>query len=270
MPDLVLPIIHVGIMGESCSGKSTFAATGPKPMLVVSLDAYGKDQAYLDTGLVDPKRYTGEFGQPITVVKSRKQQDATIVQIEYFHDDEPTQPKAFDRLFQRFPSLRQEVLEGYWRTVCLETFTSLDLFARYRRTHGSLACDKPNILATDDVEQMLSRFNSLPCNLFVGCHIDKDLEVIDGQAKRVPMGPGRLRKGFAALFASELYRTYTVPNSDVPGEMIYQLQTRPSAEFVCGTRIGAPSPCYPHYRELFVNWLAKQQAATAAAAAKGD
>lgn len=263
MADLVFPIIHCGVMGESCSGKSSFAASFPKPLLVVQLDGYGKDQAYLDVGAVDPTRYAGEQGQPITCVKSRKVADTTIVQVEYYHDDEPMQPAAFDRLWRRFPSLRQEVLEGRWKTVCLETFTALDLFARYRRSHGALACDKPNILSTDDVEQMLSRFNALPCNLFIGCHIDKDMEVIEGQAKRVPMGPGRLKKGFAALFASEMYRTYTIADADKPGEMLYQLQTRPSAEFVCGTRIGAPNPCYPAYRELFVNWIAKQQAAAA-------
>lgn len=267
MADLVLPTIHVGCMGESCSGKSTFAATFPKPLLVVSLDPYGKDQAYLDTGVVDPTRYTGEVGQPITVVKSRKVPEATLMQIEYFHDDEPQQPKAFDMLWRRWPNLRQEVLDGVWKTVCLETFTALDLFARYRRTHGALACDKPNILATDDVEQMLSRFNGLPCNLFVGCHIDKDMEVIDGKAVRVPMGPGRLRKGFAALFASELYRTYAVDDPDHAGESIYQLQTKRSSEFWCGTRIGAPNPCFPAYRELFVNWIAKQNAAQAKAGA---
>jgi hypothetical protein len=264
---VVLPIVHVGCMGESGTGKSSFGATFPKPMLVIHLDPYGKDQAYLDAGIVDPQRYQGEQGQPITRVTSRKFPDKTLVQVEYFHDDEPTTPKAFDLLFRRFPSLRQEVFEGHWRTVALETYTSLDLYARYRRTHGALAVDKPNILSTDDVEQMLSRFNALPCNLFVACHIDKDMETIDGKALRVPMGPGRLRKGFAALFASEMYHTYTVSHPEQRGEVLYQLQTQNDGVFACATRIKAPNPCYPNYRELFVNWLAKQAQAQAAATA---
>src|SRR4029077_12846058 len=102
---VVLPIIHAGIMGESCPGKSSFIRTFPKRLWVASLDPYGKDQPYLDCGLVDPTRYVGEFGQPITLVKSRKNPDEIIIQIEYFHDDEPEEPKAFDQLWQRFPSM---------------------------------------------------------------------------------------------------------------------------------------------------------------------
>jgi hypothetical protein len=260
---LVLPIIHAGVMGESGAGKSYFIATGPKPMLVVHLDAYGKDQAYLDVGNVDQTRYAGEYQQPITLVMSRKTPGAVLVQLEYFHDNEPTQPQAFDQLWRRWPSLRQEVIEGRWRSVVLETFSTLDLYARYRRTHGPLAVDKPNILATDDVEQMLSRFNSLPCNLFMAAHIDKDMQTIDGKSMRVARGPGRLAKGFTEQFASEMYRVYGV--DDGKGGITPQLQTRNDGTFNCATRIGAPNPCYPAYRELFVNYIAKQQAAQAAA-----
>ncbi len=39
--------IHVLVMGEIGTGKSTFAATFPKPMLVLFFDPYGKDEPYL-------------------------------------------------------------------------------------------------------------------------------------------------------------------------------------------------------------------------------
>lgn len=259
---LVAPVLHVGLMGESGAGKSMCAATFPKPMLVLHADTYGKDEAYLERG-VRAGETTGISGHPVVWIASKTDPKKLLVQLEYYHDDEPTVPTAFAALLARVQSLRDEVREGKWKTVVLETFTSLDLYARYYRSYGPFKTDKPNIQATEDVEQMLSRLNGLRCNVVVNCHVDKDPVMVDGQSLKTPMAPGRLQKGFAANFTSELYRAYST--IDAAGARHYLLQTQPDGRFICVTRINAPDPCVPDYRMILSNWLLKHGAIPAPA-----
>lgn len=275
---MTFPPIQLAVMSEYGVGKSHFAATFPKPILVLHLDPFGKAQPYFDRGRLEPETYEGEFGQVVRRVLSRKS-DSTIIQLEFFYDAEPTRPTAFDTLFGRFPSLADEVREGRWRTVVVDTFSTLDLYARYRRTYGPLKSDRPNVFSTEDVEQMLTRLGSLSthANVVINCHIDENPSSMDpdrvetvqtkqglvrlmggGQMVATPKGPGRLRKGLGAMFVSELY--YLRCDRDKDGNLIRWLQTQPDGRYACATRINAPNPCEPRYAALWTNWIAKQAA----------
>lgn len=255
-------------MGESGAGKSEFLASFPKPMLVIHTDPSGKASPYIKRGV--PGDYTvGEFGQRVRAVMSRKNPDQTLIQLEFFHEAEPTQPSAFDMILARWPSLRDEVVAGMWRTVVLETFTTTELFARYRREYGGISnAERANIYSTSDMEMLLSRLGGLPCNVCIACHIDAkpasmnpDRVMTDkqgnkfmagGQLVATPQAPGRLQKGIPAMFASEMYRVFTGVGED--GSVGRFLQTQNDGKFACATRIDAPDGCEPSYTNLWANW----------------
>ncbi len=255
-------------MGESGAGKSEFLSGFPKPMLVVHTDPTGKAMPYVKRGV--PSDYTvGEYGQRVRQVMSRKQPDTVLIQLEFFHEAEPTQPSAFDMILGRWLSLRDEVEAGMWRTVVLETFTTTELYARYRREFSKMSDpEKSNIYATSDMEMLLSRLGGLHCNVCIACHIDSkpasmnpDRVVTDkkgnkfmagGQLVATPQAPGRLQKGIPAMFASEMYRVFTGVAED--GSVGRFLQTENDGKFACATRIGAPNGCEPAYQNLWTNW----------------
>lgn len=260
--------LQLVVMGESGAGKSEFIATFPKPMLVIHTDPTGKAAPYVKRGI--PGDYSvGEFGQRVRAVMSRKNPEQVLVQLEFFHEAEPTQPSAFDMILARWLSLREEVVSGMWRTVALETFTTTELFARYRREFGGISApDRSNIYATSDMEMVLTRLGGLPCNVCVSCHIDAkpvsmnpDKVMTDkkgekflagGQLVATPQAPGRLQKGIPAMFASEMYRVFTgVSEGGTIGRF---LQTENDGKFACASRIGAPDGCEPDYKNLWENW----------------
>lgn len=61
------PPIHVLVYGDFGSGKSTFAATFPKPQLIFCFDAYGKEMPYLKGGEVSDL-FSDEFADFARVV----------------------------------------------------------------------------------------------------------------------------------------------------------------------------------------------------------
>jgi len=265
--------IQVVAMGESGSGKSEFFAGFPKPLLFLSTDPVGKAAPYWRRG-IPGEWLEGAEGQRVRQVMSRKDPTRLIIQGEFFLEPEPTQPVAFNSLLARWQSLREEVYAGHWRTVVLETFTSMELAARYRREFGRMGDpEKSNIFATSDAEMMLTRLGGLPCNVCVACHIDSkpasmnpDRVMTDkkgnkfmagGQLVATPQAPGRLQKGIAANFASELYRLYTATAED--GTIARFLQTENDGRFACATRIGAPNGCEASYNNLWSNWATEQQ-----------
>ena len=104
------PIIHVVDYGPWGSGKSTFAATFPKPMLVIAFDPVGKEAPYIRRGIAGLDML-GEFDQVVRQVMSRKQEEKMLVQIESFHDTEVDAegkylPVAYRRFLQRFDRRR--------------------------------------------------------------------------------------------------------------------------------------------------------------------
>src|SRR3972149_2335621 len=78
------PPIHVAAYGESGAGKSTFARSFPKPMLVLHFDPHGKDPPYPAQGPVLDLVLEG--GVWTRAVMSTKHPDVPLIRLEYYHD----------------------------------------------------------------------------------------------------------------------------------------------------------------------------------------
>jgi len=244
------PSIHAVVYGESGAGKSTFAATWPKPMLVLAFDPLGKDMPYIKTGkageLVElsPGIFTQAVMSPAGDLR---------VQIEHYTDPEPTNPQAFGHFLTRMGGIYQEL--ELWNTIVLDSVTFLELAARKDQQHrmNKNARDPRQwwAAATDQLEELLMmRFGSFPCNLAVIAHVDEDKDEVHGNFVRNPAAPGRVRKRLASAFG-EVYRAFVQEDEE---SRIYLLQTRVSALFNCSTQIGAPEPCPQKFSSVWVGY----------------
>lgn len=259
------PFIHVVDYGPPGSGKSTFAATFPKPMLVIAFDPLGKEGPYLRRGIVSPEM-EGEFGQPLVEVESKKTPGQTIIRVEYFHDTEVDvdgkyKPIAYRQFLQRFPSLYDEIRAGQWKTVVVDTLTFMELSARklsqYDLDKTSKEPRRWFAAATDMLEEaVMCRLGGLRCNVVILAHVDSDKDEVAGRMVFNPAAPGRMRMrlggGYPEVYVSKVSR------SDKDGSMLYSLQTRSDARYnAASVFLEAPDPCEPEYTKLWVNYDAR-------------
>ncbi len=263
------PPAHAAIYGDSGAGKSTFASTWPKPMIVFCFDPHGKDGPYLKRG-IPSELMADQFGTPIRHVMSRKTGE-TIIQLEYYHNEfgDPQviemggavrgrigykeQPDAYWRFLHRMAGLHQEY--DTWRTVVADSTTFMELAARkWDQYVMNPTTKEPRqwwASSTDSLEEMLMiRFGGLPMNVVVLSHIDEGKDEVHGFFVRNPALPGRLRKNLAAAYG-EFYRAYV--DDDGSGGKDYLLQTAQTKMWNASTQIDAPDPCLQHYQQLWAN-----------------
>ena len=251
------PFIRVAVYGGWGSGKTSFAATFPKPLISLQTDVPGKERAFLKRGLVDPNIYEGTLGQRVTIVKSKLDPEATLCQIELFQDPDPRKPKAFKQFRDRFDILYEEVLEGRWATVVIDGVTFLELISRKLYQHQEIKGKEPRrwyAQSTEDLEELImERAGALRCNVVVTALCDKNYDEAQGSLVHYPAAPGRMSTRFGAGFP-EMYVAHGVRNPN-NGEMKYWLQTRTDNKFAAeSVFLEAPDPCEPDYKALWPNF----------------
>lgn len=265
---LDLPTLHFGIMGPPSSGKTHLVASMEKPLLVLAADPFDKMAPYFDRGVLDPKVYAGQFGQPIRLVKSATTGKA-IIQIEGFHDTNPDAPAAFDALLKRAAQVRDEVIAGQWRSVALDSWSNIEYVAKERRRIGPLAVQGTDSrrglrIAANAKDDLLTMFNSrfvhLPCHLGVVLHTVEKRDEDGALVYRGMKVIGELKTDLPG----SLGERYLARNID---GVRRQLDTR-NVGYNCCTLIDAPSPCDNDFKALFTNWITKRAVAANAAAAQ--
>lgn len=263
---LFRPYVHAICYAPAGAGKSFFAATWPKPMLVLSFDPVGKTvRPYYSRGNPLPE-VQGDVGQGLVLVESKKNPGRTIIQLEYFHDDElkadgELEPVAYPRFLSRLPSLYDEVRAGMWMTVVIDSLTAMKLATRnlhqFKLNKGDKDDRRFDKLATDDLEQALCcRLVSLRCNLVLLAHVDKDKDEVAGAMVNQIAMPGRLAKSDG--LASRYPEMYTIRRErDTKDRSVIRrwLQTQPDAAFNCmSTQLDAPDHIAPDYKNLWLNY----------------
>lgn len=264
---LDLPWLHFAVMGKPGTGKSRLLASMPKPLLVLGTDPEGKMQPYFDLGDLDPKEYTGAQGQTIRLVKNKD--GATIVQVEFFHDDDPTFNKsAMTRFVGRVASLAQETKTGMWKSVAVDSWSGLEDCASYRRLIGPLAVKQGGAFAAhrgvakeDCASIFLHTLIHLKCNLGVAFHITTKMLEEGGEMTYNMKCIGDFAITVARNMA-ERYHSISLPDGETR-----QLHTRPDGRFELATLIGAPSPCDNSFGALFGPMIARKLAEAKAKAA---
>lgn len=262
--------IHALDYGDSGGGKSSFAATFPKPMLVFQFDPFGKDVPYWRKPDGTPRGtpsqlFSDEKCAFVRNVYSLRDPQRVVIRIEYYHELGFTEPElvalpktnrvrlselkaeAYPRFLSRMSRLHEEYND--WKTVVLDSVTFMEICARkWDQTQINPLVEDPRQWwagSTDMLESMLMmRFGGLPMNVVALAHIDREKAEAFETQLRAPMAPGRLRGNLSVAF-QEVYHQYV----DNKGQ--YLLQTEKNALFNAATRIGAPNPCLPTYRALW-------------------
>jgi len=249
-------------------GKSTFAATFPKPMLVFMWDPHGKDWPYRkdeqgnalpDSGL---QQYpiNGANGQ-LMVPYRDVQHPQGIVRIEYYHNEDIDNPTVIQTFRFRLAILHHEYQA--WQTVVTDSVTFMELAARKweekvmnPQTKFAKGTDTRQWFAgsTDTLEEiLLMRYASLPMNTVICCHIEEKGILKGGELLRGPSAPGRLsKKSELSMAFQEQYHLFTA--RDQNGQIARYVQTVNDGEWTATTQIGAPDMCYPHYLSLWQNY----------------
>ena len=268
------PIHELGY-GDPGAGKTEFASTFPKPLLVFQFDPYGKDTPYLRRGV--SKEFTFDnLGTPIRQIMSRKT-GALLIQIEYFHDTNwvmdvkgqganqttiPTahvDPECWERFGKRMYYFNPEEYDQ-WATVVFDSITTMEIAARaffqYRLNPSAKDGRQWWASSTDALEQILyTRVAGLPMNVVALAHVDKEQDEVLGVRVRNPLAPGRLRGSLGGAYGEFYHHFVSQPrdaNNRPTGEREYLVQTQGSSQWNSSSQIHAPDPSVATYEAL---WL---------------
>lgn len=263
MPDLVEPIdnehfpAHWFVYADPGRQKSTFAATFPKPMLVLSFDPWSKQEPYRRRGVVGPTLRAGN--NVIEYVMRESEPDKAIIQIESYFDPNYNDTKAiwaWERFQQRIPTIHEEVNDGVWQTVVLDSISTFELCVRKWEEHVANPTSNQGKeqdarqwyrKSGDAVQEVCYNLGWLQnCNVVILGHVRRERDRIREMAFWQPEMPGSYARKVPGLF-SEIYTIHFNPDANPP----YQLQTTNNGDYIAATQIPAPNGVAPHYRNLW-------------------
>lgn len=249
------------VYGDPGSGKSHFAATFPKPMLVLCTDPRGKAMPYLRWGKLEEEGFD-DAGTPFQRIHSRTSGKMGI-QLEYYADDNirggTNTIYAYERLEERLISLKTEVYAGAWRTLVLDSLSFLEY--QVRKLHQYKLNPESNAGKVQDARQWYnssaevveefcySQLTWLPINVVVLAHVRDAKANIRGNATWTPEAPGVKGRKLPGAFA-EVY----VLHSTTEGRY---LQTQNDTSFIATSQIMAPEVFDPTYTKLWEVWDAQ-------------
>lgn len=259
--------VHALVYGDPGSGKSHFAATFPKPMLVLLFDPYGKETPYLRDAyeqvesaieLVD-----GQLQVPI--VEGTSEHGRTVV--EYYHDEDPDWPTAWERFAIRARAIDPKE----WATIVFDSASFMELAARKNEEKRRNPTAKDPRLwygasRGELEEQLIRRVMSYRTNVVTVAHVSTEKAEMHGTVfLRNPRFPGKMAEAVGAAY-SEFYRAFVA--RDAEGKLYHTLQTAASPEYNAGTQIDAGVSTgglvHPHYDALWADFDARRARRAAA------
>lgn len=261
MNEIERPPLHVLVYGETGSGKSSFAATFPKPMLVICFDPLGKHLPYLKGGEAQP-RSAYNIGEEITIPYQDVVCEDGVIRVEFYHDLNIDVPTSFQSYRMRMAAFSNEM--DQYKTIVTDSVTFMELSARkldekilnplppgvsrYAKGGGHDARQWYGA-STDALEEMLCvRYAGLPMNVVVIAHTNKKKTFSGGDQVQGAFAPGRLyERSLLSAAYQEQYRCYT-------DEGDHYIQTQNRSGFVGTTQIEAHDPSHPTYDHLWYHW----------------
>lgn len=256
--------LHVLLMGRPGSGKSTFAATFPKPMLVFGFDPGGKEDPYLERGAAGPVQAAKIAGVEYYFrdVASKKDKSKLVVRYEYWGESNPLQPTRYPAFMARTMRLEEEIREMRWATIVLDSATYFELAARSYSECGinkGVADGRQHYaFSAHACEQylMMRVPNLLLANTVTICHVD-DQQDFTGEGgvtiRKMAALPGKLPNRIAGGYG-ECWYIYQ-PRSGHP-ERLLQTDERDGNKFDCKSLKKFGDPCPAHYELL---WKTKRR-----------
>lgn len=252
--------IHVITYGDAGNGKSTFAATFPKPILVQMFDPWGKELAYTRGGRVELlEEVVDQKGNTIAVTHVRNPKTAKLrVRIEHYLSTEPEDPVAYRNFRSYIGGLGDRIKEYGIKTLVTDSVTFMEMAKRKEEQYllnptsrqGNKADGRQWYASSMNAleDHLMIRMAGYPINVVVIAHINETKDENSGKVLYHPAAPGQLSKKMPAGY-SELYRAHVMRDTD--GNRHYVLQTQADNIYNAGSSIPAPDGCPNTYESLW-------------------
>lgn len=243
------------VYGVTGTEKSRFAATFPKPMVVLMFDPFAKSLPYLRRGNAPGLEFNDKHGfQQQSVIRKSEPYDE-VIRIEYYNDMRAKSKGlyGYEMLVNRMPSLFDEVFAGEWKTVVVDSLTSLEFAIRTlnkeklnpKAASGAVQDARQWYNASSDgVENLCcSQLAWMPCNVVVLAHVRLEKENDVGQMHWLPAAPGRKSLTLPGWFAE----CYAIKKDNG----VSTLQTERDASWIATTQIPVSDGTLAHYDNLW-------------------
>lgn len=271
------PRIHCFVYADPGRMKSTFAASFPKPMLVLATDPYDKMAPYRRRGLPGERQQPTQAENifvPTEYILSTKE-DLAVIQIEYYIDRTaflPNSLSAWEQIQDRMPELYAEDEAGKWATIVLDSLSSLEYVVRAHHQFKENPTTKDGNemdqrqwyrKSAEGLEQLCYALAWMQANVVILAHVRAERDAVRDTILWTPEAPGVRNRRIPSVFG-EIY-TIHIDNAVDPTDTQvcpYFLQTHADGKYVAATQIGAPDDCDPKYAALWPNYIPNTQKRT--------
>lgn len=262
-----VPSIRAFVYADPGRMKSTFAASFPKPMLVLATDPVDKLAPYRRRGYPGPVMQPDgkDFYVPTEYVISTQEDDKVAIQLEHYIDRTafvPDSLSGWEQIQDRMIDLYAEDGAGQWATIVLDSMSSLEYIVRSHYQFKENPTTKEGHeqdqrqwyrKSAEGIEQVCYALAWMNANVVVLAHVRAERDTLRDTILYTPEAPGVRNRRIPSVFG-EIY-TMHVDSSvqdDIPAVF---MQTRPDGRFVATTQINAPDDCDPHYSAIWRNYV---------------
>lgn len=206
------------VMGVAGTGKTTLAATCPKPVLLDCFDEGGWRTKEL---------------QPLIA-------DGSIIVRSYEHDEWKS-PTTFERWRTETRQLRDKGFFNFIGTYMLDSYTSWSRMLMYQILKSSKAKsfegtpDKMHYkLQLYTMLDIINDLMALPCNVLITAHLAKEIDELNGGTEFVIEAAPSQRSEVPNAFLEK----WVMRIIQEGGKSVHKLQLYGDGQYRCGTRIG--------------------------------
>lgn len=268
------PTIRCFCYADAGRGKSTFAATFPKPMLVLACDPLDKLGPYRRRGYpgprIQPNPNEGVY-VPTEYIISTHQANHVAIQLEYFIDRTsflPDSLSAWEQVQDRMIDLYKEDSEGKWATIVLDSMSSLEYIVRSHYQFKENPVNKEGNeqdqrqwyrKSAEGIEQVTYALAWMNANIVVLGHVRGERDAVRDTMLWTPEAPGVRNRRIPSVFG-EIYTIHVDMSVDPDSSASpFFLQTRNDGRYMAATQIDAPDDCDPKYSALWRNYIPMEQ-----------
>ncbi len=197
-------------------GKTTFACTGPKPILIDSFDPNGT--------VVIETNY-------------RKELEAGEIIIRDFWDEDSERPSQFERWGKEHDQDIRSGFLNHFGTYCIDTLTTqMDTIANWiakkkGRSEGFLQIQDYKIIY-DKIKNIIKKTSACDVNFILNCHLIDEKDEVTGEIVANIDTFHRLKSQIPLLFTEK----YVIQNRNGVRTLLTEYKSR----FRAGTQLGLP------------------------------
>lgn len=262
------PVIHCMAYGDPGSEKSTFAASFPKPLIVLFFDPYAKGGPYRRRGAkyteavspTNPQGYvwSDKFKVNFEFILSTANPGEAAIVLVHLHDMDVRKGAQGVYAAEKFEHLYLHLAPmcelGIWGTICLDSLTTFEVAIRkynqYKLNPFSNQGNKQDArqwygASAEGLEETCFALTTLPTNVVVPAHVAEKMQPMNTSVLWMPEAPGKRGRLLPAGF-SEVYH---VQYDDDAQTNLLQCH-RSSAIFAC-TQVNVPNGVAPRYDQLW-------------------